>query len=600
MFSGPMFRWEYQAASRRRRPFVFRTLVAAVFCLVALLIGLFIFRVNPRNLSVQERITAFGIAAFIATFSVDLLLMVFFVPAFVGGSIAEERAKDTLPLLLLTRLTPLEIVLTKAVARWLSTANLVLAALPILAVSAWLAGLVFECGLALLVLASSLGFMASLAMLASAQREQVGTARAQAMAWNFGWLFVPPAFTIMPIRTGTLLGDLLDELKMLCTYIAPSSPLSLLTDTGWFRNRPGAIGLEGRVAELIGLQALFGLVALYIASGRLQARERNPNWADPTRGYRPPCGDDPVYWREYELPTRRGGGSRFALGLRYVLILIRALLITALTLLGTLLALAVPLGLLIATAHYGYAAFCELWQFGYGPSGTFEDRATFNIVIRSATGLLAFLPSLNLVSLIVGRITTEKDKKTWDALLATPLDGEEILRSKARAATHGIWQLARPLVVLWMLGIACGVVTPLGVALAAIDLVLVVWVVTALGLSLGIRPGVTSVAASRASWSTLVLFGLQTPLLWAALASPRELAVFAGWDARLRWGLVLACLMIPILTGSVAWVLTRQTLRRFDEWVGRPIVSGIAGREAMTRPPTVIAQPGMARRPGPM
>ena len=55
---------------------------------------------------------------------------------------------------------------------------------------------------------------------------------------------------------------------------------------------------------------------------------------------------------------------------------------------------------------------------------------------------------------------------------------------------------------------------------------------------------------------TLVLFVIHAALLWAAFASPRELAGFAVLDARLRWGLVLTGLMIPVLTGAVAWFLT--------------------------------------------
>ena len=114
-------------------------------------------------------------------------------------------------------------------------------------------------------------------------------------------------------------------------------------------------------------------------------------------------------------------------------------------------------------------------------------------------------------------------------------------------------------------------VLPLGVALAAADLLLVIWASLALGLYLAIRPGTTNAASSRSALSMLAFFVFHTPLLAAALVSPRELAVFASWDVRLRWGLLLAGLAVPIVTGTVAWFLTRRTLERFDEWVGRPI-----------------------------
>jgi hypothetical protein len=173
-----------------------------------------------------------------------------------------------------------------------------------------------EAGLALAGLLSSSAFMAALAIMASAGREQAGTARALAMTWIFGWLLGPPILTIVPAGSGTLWSDLLVELKGLCALVAPSSPLSLLTDRSWFV-APSAGNLGERIALMTGLQVLFGLVALGSAASQLKARETNPNWTDPTRGYRTPCGDDPIYWREYELPMRRGGSHPIVLQLRY-------------------------------------------------------------------------------------------------------------------------------------------------------------------------------------------------------------------------------------------------------------------------------------------
>jgi ABC-type Na+ efflux pump permease subunit len=573
MFSAPMFRHEYRSATRGRRPFVFRLVFAAVLGLVALLIGLVVYSAKSGD-SDRTRMLYFGRAVFIATVCIEMLFLAFFVASYVGGSVAEEREKDTLPMLLLTRLTSVEIVLTKAVARWLPAINLPLIGLPVLVVAAWAAGLEVESLCAMLLLLSSSAFMATLAILASAQRGQVGTARAQATSWIFVWLFVPPFLSVMRNTEGSLWGDLLGEIKRIGTLIAPSSPLSLVTDSTWYR-RVG--GLEGRLSLMIGLQAAFGLIMIGLAASRLQAREKNPNWTDPTRGHRPPCGDDPIYWREYELPARRGAGSLFVVRLRFVWIMVRSILISVLTLVAVLLSLAVPVGLLVATLHYGFAAFRELWNHGWG--GPFEARSHFNLLIRAATGLLALLPTLSVASLVAGRITTERDKKTWDAFLTTPLTGAEIVRSKARVAAHSLWQAAWPLPILWALGLACGVVLPLGVALSAIDLVLAFWANVALGLYLAIRPGPTNSANSRAATSMLAAFVLHTPLVAALLASPREIAVFDTWSPRLRWGVMLAGLAIMILTGMIARWLTRRTLEHFEEWVGRPVGCKTEGGE---------------------
>ena len=99
---------------------------------------------------------------------------------------------------------------------------------------------------------------------------------------------------------------------------------------------------------------------------------------------------------------------------------------------------------------------------------------------------------------------------------------------------------------------------------------LLTWAFLALTLYLSLRPDPTNVASSHSASSALLLFVVHTPLLAAALASPREIAEFGSWDWRIRYGFVLAGLIVMMATGAVAWVLTRRTLDRFDEWAGRP------------------------------
>lgn len=559
MFSRPMFRYEYRAATRKRRPFVFRTAVGVVLAVVTALIGVLVYRAETD----AEKVAMFGRAAFVTAFVVEILILVFFVPSFVGGAIAEERAKDTLPLLLLTRLSRPEIVLTKAAARWLSVLNIVLTGLPVLVATAWAAGLEREMVLAVVVLASSSAFMAALSVLASASCAQPGAARAQAMTWGFGWLIVPPFVSILPVRRADLWGMLLAEVKSLCALVAPSSPVSLVTSRGWYTGR--GLDLETRVALMVGMQAAFGLLALAAAAGRLKARETNPNWTDPTRGHRPPCGEDPIYWREYELPMRRGGGSVFMIRLRYTWILIRAIAINAMTLLGILIALSVPVGTAFATAYYGVAAFQEFWA-----GGPFVERWRFNVLVRSVTGMLGVFPVMLQTSMVGTRLTAERDGKTWDALLATPLTGPEILRPKVRVALR-LLASCWPLVLIWVLGVACGAVTALGVVLTAADFALFTWVLLAVSLNLNLRPIPTAVASSRTSVITLLLTLVHAALIAALLASPPELAAFGTWDWRWRWAVVLAGLAVMAATGAAARLLTRQTADRFDEWVGRPV-----------------------------
>ena len=590
MVLGPLFRREYRAAARSRRPFatrmVFATILGGVLGLLAW--GVFGTRGPMAAGGEAERLHRFGQLAFVATFVAELIFLMSFVPAFVAPAVAEEREKDTLALLLITRLRPSEVAAVKALARWAPAASLALTGLPVLLVAGWLGGLHREAGLALLVLLGSSGFMACAAVLASARRELAGNAQAEAVGWALGWMVVPPFFSLVPIRTGEIWGDLLDLLKTICSYVAPSSPVSLVTDRGWYTLPPGAATLPERVALMLALQLVGGAGLLLLAAGHLRARDRAPNWADPTRGYRPPVGDDPIFWRELDLPRRRGGGSLLRYQLRHVRILLVSLLLVALQLVGTLIVLAIPVALALATLHYGLAAAREAWEQGSGSPAPAVARGHFAFLLRCLTGLLLFLPALNLPATVAGRITAERSKRSWEILLATPLDGAAIVGAKVRAAAFGLRALAKPVAAAWVLGVALGATAFWGPAVAALDLWLLARACLALGFVWSLRPDMEPIAATtRVTWSTLALLAAHGPLLYLVLASPHELEVVASWPGWARWSVVAGAVAVLGLTAFAAWSLDRRVRTRFDEWAGRPSRAGQRRPEAAevrTRP----------------
>jgi hypothetical protein len=136
------------------------------------------------------------------------------------------------------------------------------------------------------------------------------------------------------------------------------------------------------------------------------------------------------------------------------------------------------------------------------------------------------------------------------------------------------------LMIIWALGLVCGVVTLPGLLVAAVDLVLLAWAYLAMGFNLSLRPGPTSVAASRSAAIGTVSLLAHAALLAGLLASPPEFAVFQTWPVWIRSAIVLAGCSILFATSLLAWFLTRQTLARFDEWVGRPIKRGAGGGDA--------------------
>ena len=94
MFSGRMFHYEYRATTRNRRPFGFcaesdlcspaqRRLWASSFSR------------RTSHCSTQDRVILLGRSVFIVTLCLEVLFLVFFVPAFVRGAIADERSRYT-------------------------------------------------------------------------------------------------------------------------------------------------------------------------------------------------------------------------------------------------------------------------------------------------------------------------------------------------------------------------------------------------------------------------------------------------------------------------------------------------------------------------
>ena len=481
MLPGPILRREMKAVAGRRGYFVSRSLLALLLGLTACSVGVLVLTPDAMDSGVfrAEALRWYAGVVCAVTAFIEVFFLAIWTPSTVAPSIAEEREKDTLPVLLLTRLTRLELVTTKLAGRLVPSLLLTMTGLPLILAGAWAADLpallVIE---VLAVVASTSVVTGSLAILASSRRDRSGTACGEAIVWTMAWLLVVPLVSFMPVRSGTLWGEFLVELRRLASWIAPSSPLSLLTDQSW---RSGAAdALADRLAIMLVLQAAVIVLAMAGAVESLRLREPHPRTWDLHRGYRPPVGDDPIFWREYVLPWR---GSRLPLVVihaRQMLIVIRAILVLVLRGSSSPCGVIVPLGMAIAAGWFGYHAFREDWGLGASVPGSYQARDQLIQVVRVATAMLGLVPMIAAAGNLAGRITIERNKKTWESLLTTPLTGPEILWSKMRVDVRNVWAAGRWLIPLWLLGIVCGAVHPLGVVVAAAGMTLGTW----LGLAL--------------------------------------------------------------------------------------------------------------------
>lgn len=570
MLPGPILRREIKAASSGRGWFMTRSALALALGAVVVL-PLFSDRADAAD---PESLHRLAPGFFAIAIGLELLVLAPLAAVSAGVSIAEEREKDTLSQLLLTRLSRLELAATKLTGRLLPTLLPAIAGLPFLLVSGWWGGLSLR--LAALIVAafvSTLAVAASFGVLGSSRRERSSSGRIEAVGWTIGWLVGVPLMSRLPASSGTLWSDLLVEIRRLCGWLAPSSPLSLLTDASWVGGG-GAVGaaLAERLLWMIGLQAPLIALALAGVVASLRLREPHPREWDAYGGYRPPVDDDdPIYWREYVLPTRGGQRPLVLTYLRMLWIMLRALLMILLQMVFLLILVAMIGGVLYFTAWYGWAAFQERWMGRSFPGGPYASRDQLNMFMRLMTFFLGLSPAAATVATLSTKIRTEHDKKTWEALLTTPLTGREILGSKTRAIVRGLRRLGGCLIILWCLGIACDALHPLGAAVAGLGCASVGLFGLGLGARLALKPEATSqnVNSAAALWM-IALMGAGGLTIVAPLCSARQFQALGSYNPWLPWWAAVFVAVAITAMAAIGRTLIRSNFERFDEWVGRP------------------------------
>jgi hypothetical protein len=179
-------------------------------------------------------------------------------------------------------------------------------------------------------------------------------------------------------------------------------------------------------------------------------------------------------------------------------------------------------------------------------------------------------------------ICSEREQDTWISLLATPLDGAEILRGKMMGPLWATAPFGVALGALWLIGCAAGAVHPLGSLNIVVVVLIMAWFTTSLGTFISLR--------SQRTWkarlwtqgiliaphfccllpvpSALVLVGIsfwsyaEIHELWSGILfhEPRRIFFFA--TAYYFGGMAVYA--------GAAYFLTRRALRRFDAVADRP------------------------------
>jgi ABC-type transport system involved in multi-copper enzyme maturation permease subunit len=605
MIDFPMFNAEARMSARRRPTFQVRAVYGAL-----LLAFFWIFQLNHegwlagRPLSKKE-LAQFAEAAFEWLAVGQALIVLAIVPALVAGTVAEERSRRTLPGLLASRLSSAAIILDKLAARMLHVGVILTVGLPITFLLGLLGGVdprsaVYAYGGTF----STAFFLAALSLLVSVYARGPRGAVLLVYLIEVVWLVVP---WLANFATVTGAWAWLGALAPVNDWILPSTPLSLFapaTSSAWSGQGPiswllsrvrmippvnlaaggGGPGvLTVPLGQMVGLQLAYGTTFLVCAAWRLRPvarrladgpRRRALNARIRGRS-RPACGDDPMLWKE-----RYSQDDRPARLIVWMGMLVFATFFV--------------LRSHEAFTHNYRLALDELFMYGYGTGGPdgsgVSTRAGFMNNLADYSVMLYIVALVAVAVQSATGVTSEREARTWDGLLGTPLEPAEVVRAKVLGALVPRRALLLLVLIPWLVGLAVGALHPVGLLLAVAGLAAFLWFASALGILFSLRSSSSRQALVRTlgvllvlnfgtllagklwlgSFWTGILFGNTAVLLHFLPISPYHMnavVLHSTWRQLLVPGLLLG---IVAAYAVLAWILSRAATRGFDAAADRP------------------------------
>jgi ABC-type Na+ efflux pump permease subunit len=397
-------------------------------------------------------------------------------PAVLAGSLAGERERGILQLLLTTAVSPREIVEGRLLGKLSQVAMVILAGVPVVAFLSPLAGLGFGHFSALVLLLAAVGFGAGgLAVGASVVSRRGRDAQLTVyilmillmMSPILGWAGLPRAAV--------------DVLEWFNPYV---SMVRLLQ-----------VGDTVRALQTAGCWAGMGLLGTALAVWRLRPTCLTVGVTRTKAAHRrkaPPLGERPMLWKELfiERVASLGRFGRWVGALLTIVIGGGSLVLAGMMVYGGYVAPDSDLGSLasdtLAMLLGGFAGtlFCWLLQLGVG--------------LRAAVS-----------------IASERERGTWDALLMSPLKPAEISVAKLVGSLYALRYLAAAMVLAWTLAAAVGALSVHHYVIWAIENV----VLCAFMAAVGVRFSLSMPTATRAmSWTIGVRLGVWLVVAFAAIA----------------------------------------------------------------------------------
>jgi ABC-type transport system involved in multi-copper enzyme maturation permease subunit len=365
-----------------------------------------------RNFAPQDALTI----ALMLLEGMLLTVALVLTPALLAGTLAGEKGRSTLIVLLTTRVAAGDIVVARLVGQLCVIGILLLAGLPALAFLAALRGL-------------TLGTLGVLILLPAA------------VAFGGGGLAVAASAVARRARDALLLIYLVDLLFLLAPVLVGGVSMSVqewLGPLNPYQAIDPLIAWEVPWPALltVGLWTSLGLAGTAAAAWRLRIdylrdADNRPSRCRLYRRRVPPVSDRPLLWKERYIEQVQAFSR-----------------------------LVYWLGLLVVVAYVGASialAVMVAWRPSTLAGVDWADWAKAQMSTwAEASKPISWLVQWSLGLRAAAAIASERQRGTWDILLVTPLEGRDLVTAKILGGIHGLRAFVAAVFLAWTLGLLSG------------------------------------------------------------------------------------------------------------------------------------------------
>ena len=417
------------------------------------------------------------VAAEVAQIFLALLLS----PALIAGTIAGEKDRGTLAMLLASRIDASDIVLGRLVGCFSQVALFLAAGLPLLLLLAALCHanvleMLLLVALPVAIAAGSAGMTVAASTLARRGRDALLTVYA-----------IEVLLIVGPLFGGDWQGWLVAVSPLASIYplAADGAVQSAAISVAWWVG----FGVAGTALAIWQLRPTYIRQTGGESSVRRSIRRRVP-----------PLVDHPMLWKELYLDR---SGSFGAFG-QWLIRLLTLLLVG---------------GGIIVLAALG-------WQFLLNDSRWVQLADSIARAIGVSSTFLLWFAQWIIGLRAVGLVAAERQRSTWDAILASPLDQQEILMAKSWGSVYGL---------RWLIVAMC-----------------LAWSAAALAGGMGISDYLNSLAMLVAGGALMVVTGVAVGVAMSAASTTRGMAItIAIWIGAAVTTAVVAFLVAMISSVAV-------------------------------------------------